>query len=36
MQVSTRVNAPKNNDPALIEPVDHTISDDLAQMPLIQ
>jgi len=35
-QVSTRVNAPKNNDPALIEPVDNPMSDDPAQMPLIQ
>jgi hypothetical protein len=35
-QVSTRVNAPKNNDPALIEPVDNPISDDPAQIPLIQ
>jgi hypothetical protein len=35
-QVSTRVNSPKNNDAALIEPVDNPISDDPAQMPLIQ
>jgi hypothetical protein len=35
-QVSTRVNTPKNNVPTLIEPVDNPISDDPAQMPLIQ
>jgi putative SOS response-associated peptidase YedK len=35
-QVSTRVNSPKNNDPALIEPVDTKIADDPGQLPLIQ
>jgi putative SOS response-associated peptidase YedK len=35
-QVSTRVNSPKNNDAALIEPVENKIADDPAQMPLIQ
>jgi putative SOS response-associated peptidase YedK len=35
-QVSTRVNTPKNNDPALIEPVENKIADDPGQLPLIQ
>jgi putative SOS response-associated peptidase YedK len=35
-QVSTRVNTPKNNDPALIEPVDTQIPDDHGQITLIQ
>ena len=35
-QVSTRVNSPKNDDAALIEPVDNPIPDDHGQMPLIQ
>lgn len=35
-QVSTRVNSPKNDDAALIEPVENRISDDPAQIPLIQ
>jgi putative SOS response-associated peptidase YedK len=35
-QVSTRVNSPKNDDAALIEPVDTKIVDDPQQMSLIQ
>jgi len=35
-QVSTRVNSPRNNDAALIEPVDTKIAKDPRQMPLIQ
>jgi putative SOS response-associated peptidase YedK len=35
-QVSTRVNAPKNNDATLIEPVDRTSQDKSAQLRLIQ
>jgi hypothetical protein len=35
-QVSTRVNSPKNNNPALIEPVDTKIAEDPQRMSLMQ
>jgi hypothetical protein len=35
-QVSTRVNSPKKNDAALIEPVENKIADDPGQMSLLQ